>query len=193
LTRSRLAGAAGSTLAAALAVSAFATLGASASQAAEPAFDAFAQTCMAGDAAPAGVVAAADQAGWTKGGAAGAPISGFTVTASDTRTKHDGDMVFSLYTWTGAKGPITASECQLQASSANLAALTSAVGAKIGVPSAQTSAAKTTFQFAGPLSAPKALAAGQSMDEVAAGDGLYILTVSAAGKGAFVEILKIKK
>ncbi len=150
---------------------------------------------MVGDAAPASVVAAADKAGWSKGGMAGQPISGFTVSASDTRTKKGVDNAYTLYTWTGAKGPITASECQLQASQANLAAVTAAVSAKIGVASAQSTASKTTFQFSGPLTAPKALVAGQSMDEVAGGDGLYILTISnsGSGKGAFIELLKIKK
>jgi len=162
-------------------------------QAADPVFAAFHNVCMAADTDPAAVTTAAGAQGWTVGGVPGQPIPGFVVTDKVTETKKIGEATLTLFSWKGAKGPITASECQMQVSKASLAALQSEAAAALGFAASDNTPAKVVYQYSGPASAPHPIADKSQFDTAAGGGGLYILTLSAAGKGAFLELLKIHK
>lgn len=181
-------------LSATLAVLALAGLATGArAQATDPIFAAFHDVCMAADTDPAGVTTAAGAQGWTAGGVPGQPIPGFAVTDKVTETKKIGEANLTLFSWKGAKGPVTASECQMQVSKANLAGLQRDAAAVLGFAPSDNTPAKIVFQYAGPASAPHPISDKSQFDAAAGGGGLYILTLSGAGKGAFLELLKIHK
>ncbi len=162
-------------------------------QAADPTFAAFHEVCMAADTDPAAVTTAAGAQGWRAGGVAGQPITGFAVTDKITETRKIGEANLTLFSWKGAKGPITASECQMQVSRADLAAIQAAAAAALGFAADDATPAKVVFHYSGPASAPHPIADKSQFDAAAGGGGLYILTLSGAGKGAFLELLKIHK
>ncbi len=162
-------------------------------QASDPVFAAFHDVCMAADTDPTTVATAAGGQGWSPGGVPGQPIPSFVVSDKVTETKKIGEASLTLFSWKGAKGPVTASECQMQVSKASLAALQKDAAAALGFPASDNSPAKTVYQYSGPASAPHPIADKSQFDAAAGGGGLYILTLSAAGKGAFLELLKIHK
>jgi hypothetical protein len=162
-------------------------------QATDPIFAAFHDVCMVADTDPTAVTTAAGGQGWSVGGVAGQPIPSFAVTDKVTETKKIGDANLTLFSWKGAKGPITASECQMQVSKANLVTLQRDAAAVLGFAASDTTPAKVVYQYSGPASAPHSIADKSQFDAAAGGGGLYILTLSTAGKGAFLELLKIHK
>jgi len=162
-------------------------------QAPDPIFAAFHDLCMAADTDPAAVTTAAQGQGWSVGGVAGQPIAGFTVTDKITETRKIGEANLTLFSWKGAKGPISASECQMQVSRANLAAGQAAAAAALGFAAADVTPTRVVFHYSGPASAPHPLSDKSQFDAAAGGGGLYILTLSGAGKGAFLELIKIHK
>jgi hypothetical protein len=162
-------------------------------QAADPIFAAFHDVCMAADTDPAAVTTAAGAQGWSAGGVPGQPIPSFAVTDKITETRKIGETNLTLFSWRGAKGPVTASECQMQVSKASLAALQKDAAATLGFAASDNTPAKVVFQYSGPGGAPHPITDKSQFDAAAGGGGLYILTLSAAGKGAFLELLKIHK
>jgi hypothetical protein len=162
-------------------------------QVVNPVFAAFHDVCMAADTDPTAVTTAAAGQGWSVGGVPGQPIPSFAVTDKITETTKIGEANLTLFSWKGAKGPITASECQMQVSKANLAALLTDAAATLGFAANENTPAKVVYQYSGPASAPHPLADKSQFDAAASGGGLYILTLSGAGKGAFLELLKIHK
>jgi len=162
-------------------------------QVTDPIFAAFHDVCMAADTDPTAVTTAATGQGWSAGGVPGQPIPSFVVSDKITETKKIGDANLTLFSWKGAKGPITASECQMQVSKANLMVLQKDAAATLGFAASDSTSAKLVFQYSGPPSAPHPLADKSQFDAAAGGGGLYILTLSTAGKGAFLELLKIHK
>lgn len=162
-------------------------------QATDPILGAFHDVCMAADTDPAAVTTAAGGQGWRVGGVPGQPIPGFVVTDKITETKKITDANLTLFSWKGAKGPIMASECQMEVTKANLAALQKDAAATLGFASDDVTPAKAVFHYSGPAGGPHSLSDKSQYDAAAGGGGLYILTLSGAGKGAFLELLKIHK
>lgn len=160
-------------------------------QAADPIFTAFHEACVTPDAAPDAVNAAANTHGWSASTAAGEGLPGFTVSGKVAKTKKIGEANLVLYSWKGAKGPIMADECRIQASRADFLSLQAAVGASLGFAAAQTTPTKVVFHYAGPGNAPTAITDNSQFDAAAHGAGLYILTLSNDGKGASADLLKL--
>ena len=162
-------------------------------QTANPVFTAFHDACMVPDLAPGAVNSAASAHDWKSTNADGHAIDGFVVSNKVSKARTVGDANLTLYDWTGAKGAVTASECQVQVSAASLAALQGAASAALGFAPAETSPQKVTFRYAGPGASPAAITDKSQFDVAAGAGGLYILTLSASGKGAFISLLKIHK
>jgi hypothetical protein len=174
------------------AILALAGAGAASAQAADPVFAAFRQACVDTGAEPAAVTKVVEGHGWRNGDVAGTPISGFAVDAKASKTTKIGDAELKLFAWHGAKGAIQADECQISASKTDFEGLKNAIAASVGFAAQQSAAEKAVFQFAGPADAPKAVEQAQ-FDQAAGSGGLYLLTVSKQGNGAFVELLRIRK
>ncbi len=159
----------------------------------DPIFSAFHNICMAADTDPGAVTTAASSQGWSAGGVAGQPIPSFVVTDKTTLTKKIGEANLTLFSWKGTKGPITASECQMQVSKANFAALPADAAAALGFSADDAAQTRVVFHYSGPASAPHPLSDKSQYDAAASDGGLYILTLSSTGKSAFLELLKIHK
>ena len=157
----------------------------------DPIFTAFQEVCMIPDAAPDAVTVAANTHDWTASSAAGQALPGFIVSNTVAKARKIGEANLVLYSWKGAKGPVTASECRIQASRADFRALQGAVAASLGFPGAQTTPTKVVFHYAGPGAAPKAITDNSQFDAAAGAGGLYILTLSSDGKGASADLLKL--
>jgi hypothetical protein len=165
---------------------------ASAAQGADPVFGAFHDACLATGAEPAAVTAATAGHGWKPSEASGTPIAGFAVTDKVSRTAKVGESELKLFDWHGAKGAISADECQVGVSKTDYAALISATATSLGFVAQQTTPEKSVFQFAGPVDAPKPIDK-TGFDAAAGAGGLMLLTISKQGAGAFVELLRIRK
>jgi hypothetical protein len=167
--------------------------GSASAQTGDPVFAAFNETCMAADANPDAVSAAANTHGWTAANAAGQTLPGFTESGKVSKTKKIGETDITLFSWKGAKGPIFAEECQIHSTRGDLAALQGAAAKALGMAAAQTAPTKVVFHYKGPASAPTALTDNSQFDAAAGAGGLYILTLSSDGKGVNADLLKIHK
>jgi hypothetical protein len=176
----------------ALALGVLGSAGAADAQGEDAIFAAFHQACMETGAEPAAVTAAAQAHGWQTGEAAGQTLPGFDVTNKVSEARKIGDADLNLFSWTGKKGPITASECQMQASAADFAAIKSAAAASLGFAPAESAPDKVVFHYTGGAT-PHAITDNSQFDAAAGGGGLYLLTLSSQGRGAFLELLTIRK
>ncbi|MBA3810320.1 MAG: hypothetical protein H0X27_01510 [Caulobacteraceae bacterium] len=173
---------------------ALALLPAPAAAASDPAqtFAAFAAVCADTRVDYPAVAAAADAGKWKPTEVRAATMEGVAVTDKISRDAKAGGADLTLFAWRGMKGAIQVSACTVRVGRSKAADLRERAQAWAGFAPQDADAKKATFRFTDDAGARKPLAKAD-YDAAAAGAGMEILTISADGQDAILDLLKIKK
>jgi hypothetical protein len=159
----------------------------------EQTFAAFRALCADTAADYPAVVARADADGWKPAAIMADTMKGVSVTDKTSRTKTFGDFTLTLFAWRGVTPTnVKVSDCKVGVERAGFADLQARAQTWLAMAPQQATPQQAIFHFTDAGPAHKAITSAE-YEAAAAGAGLDILTVTAEGAGATLDLLKIKR
>jgi len=159
----------------------------------DQAFGAFRALCADTAADYPAVVAKADAGGWKPAEIVAETMKGVSVTDKTSRTQAVGDAVLTLFAWRGVTPTnVKVSDCTVRIERAGFADLQAHAQTWLGMAPQEATPQKAIFHFTDAGTTHRAITSAE-YEAAAAGVGLEIMTVTADGPGATLDLLKIKR